>query len=183
MNEQEIIRRICDGGIDKPIRALYKEFPKINALIMSAGGTKAEAREIFHDALILLIEKVSDPSFKLTSSITTYLYGINRLLWKNKIRKKQSNRELEWSDTLILTNEDVGIYEEKEQKLKALESVLTDISARCREIFSRFYFNKESMQDIASAMGFSSVNSAKTQKYKCMEQAIQLGSNQNLQKS
>ena len=57
MNEQEIIRRICDGGIDKPIIALYKEFPKINALIMSAGGTKAEAREIFHDALMKYIDK------------------------------------------------------------------------------------------------------------------------------
>ena len=115
--------------------------------------------------------------------MTTYLYGINRLLWKNELRKKQFNKELEWKDTLILSNEELGINEEKEEKLKALEKVLDEISKRCREIFNRFYSRKESMKDIAMAMGFSSVNSAKTQKYKCMEQAIKLASVQNLKNS
>ena len=183
MNEHEIIESIRSGKTEKPIRQLYREFPKIKSLIAAAGGSKSEAQETFHDALVLLIEKVNDPSFELTSKLTTYLYGINRLLWKNKLRKKQSNKELEWKDTLILNNEELGLIEEKEEKLNALEKVLGEISKRCREIFNRFYSQQESMKVIADAMGFSSVNSAKTQKYKCMEQAIKLASVQNLKNS
>lgn len=183
MQDEEIIQHFRDGNHDTPIRVLYKEYPKLRAHILSSGGNKADARETFHDALILLIEKVSDPSFTLTSKLTTYLYGITRLLWKNKLRKQQNNRELEWSDTMILTNEDLGYHEDQELKIRALEGVLTRITERCQEIFRRFYFEKESMDEIANAMGFSSTNSAKTQKYKCMEQAIRLGSNVNLQNS
>lgn len=183
MNDREIIETIRSGKTDEPIKYLYREFPKIKSLIATSGGSKSDARETFHDSLILLIEKVREPSFELSSKLTTYLYGINRLLWKNELRKKQSNKELEWKDTLILSNDELGINEEKEEKLKALEKVLDEISRRCREIFNRFYSRKESMKDIAAAMGFSSVNSAKTQKYKCMEQAIKLASIQNLKNS
>jgi hypothetical protein len=48
-------------------------------------------------------------------------------------------------------------------------------------MLQRFYFKTESMAAIATAMGFASVNSAKTQKYKCMEHAIRLASDINLQ--
>jgi RNA polymerase sigma factor (sigma-70 family) len=183
MKDEEIIQHFRHGNHDAPIKVLYKEFPKLRAHILASKGSKAEAQETFHDALILIIEKVSDPSFTLTSKLTTYLYGITRLLWKNKLRKQQKSNELEWSDTIILTNEDIGYHEDQESKIRALEGVLGSITKRCQEIFRRFYFEKESMDEIANAMGFSSTNSAKTQKYKCMEQAIRLGSNVNLPNS
>lgn len=183
MTDEEIIQHFRAGNHDAPIKVLYKEFPKLKAHILASGGNAADARETFHDALILLIEKVSNPSFALTSKLTTYLYGITRLLWKNKLRKQHKNRELEWSDTMILTNEDVGYHQEQELKISALENVLEAITERCQEIFRRFYFEKESMEEIANAMGFSSTNSAKTQKYKCMEQAIRLGTTVNRQNS
>jgi len=176
MNESEIINQIRNGAVDEPIRVLYREFPKVRALIGKAGGSSSEARETFHDALILLIEKVQDPGFKLTAKITTYLYGINRYLWLNKSRKKQKHPEVEWTDTLIISNEDLGWDESREAKLKLLENILNDISARCRELFSRFYTRMESMAEIAAAMGFSGLASAKTQKYKCMEQALKRAS-------
>lgn len=176
MKESKIIHQIRNGQVDDAIRELYQELPKVRRLILAGGGTGAEAREIFHDALILLIEKVRDPSFRLTAKITTYLYGINRFLWMNKARKKRNNPEIEWADTLIIHEDELGWDEEREAKLTLLENILNDISARCREIFSRFYTRKESMSEIAAAMGFSGLASAKTQKYKCMEHAIKLAS-------
>ena len=183
MKDEKIIQLIRGADVDKAIQALYKEFPKVRKLIAASGGSQSEARETFHDALILLIEKVQDPSFVLTAKITTYLYGINRLLWMNKLRKKQRNPELEWNDALTIKPDELGIDEEREEKLKALEKVLNEISERCRELFSRFYTQKMSMTKIAEAMGFSSPASAKTQKYKCMEQAIKLASDLNQKKA
>lgn len=174
MKDKEIIQQIRSGNHNGPIKVLYKEFPKIKSMMLGAGGTAQEAEEIFNDSLILLIEKLSDPKFKLTSKLTTYLYGVNRFLWKNHLRKNQKSVELEWKDTLILTAEDLDYESEKEEKLKALESILERVTDRCKEIFKRFYFSKQNMKDIAKALGFSSVNSAKTQKYKCIERAVQI---------
>lgn len=181
MKDEEIIQQIRSGKPDTAIKVLYKEFPKVCGLIIASGGDKSEARATFHDALIVVMEKVQDPTFVLTCKLTTYLFGVNRLLWKNTLRKLNSAREVEWSDTLILTNEDLGLNEEQESLIEVMEKVLSRITDRCREMLQRFYFKSESMTEIASAMGFTSVNSAKTQKYKCMEQAIRLASDFNLQ--
>ena len=174
MKDEQIISQIRQGKRNKAVRFLYKEFPKIKTLICSSGGDEAIAQEIFHDSLILVIEKVSDPKFVLTSKLSTYLYGVNRFLWKNQLRKQNKNHELEWSDALIISEDDLGYNEEKEEKLKLLEGVLTSITEKCKAIFELFYFQKWKMKDIAEKLGYTSVNSAKTQKYKCVEQAVKL---------
>ncbi|MBL7897431.1 MAG: sigma-70 family RNA polymerase sigma factor [Crocinitomicaceae bacterium] len=174
MTDQEIIAQIRTGKREQAIKALYSEFPKIKSNIIYTGGDAEIAREIFHDSLILLIEKVSNPQFELTSKLSTYLFGINRFLWKNELRRRNKNPELEWKDTLILSADELGYNEEKEEKIKMLEKVLNQITDRCKKILELFYFKKEDMTAIAKELEFSSVNSAKTQKYKCMERAIEL---------
>lgn len=179
MRDKEIISQIKNGRTNKAIKFLYKEFPKVRANIVSHGGDEQIAEEIFHDSLILLIEKINQPDFELTAKLTTFLYGINRFLWLNESRKRQKSQELEWKDTLIITAEDLDYDNEKEDELKQLERVLTKVSERCKKIFELFYFKKENMKKIAEMLDFSSVNSAKTQKYKCMEKAISLAKELN----
>jgi RNA polymerase sigma factor (sigma-70 family) len=169
MTDQEIIKQIKKGNRNKPLKQLYKELPKIKHLILSSGGTETIAQEIFNDSLILLLEKIETPEFKLTSKLTTFLYGINRFLWKNQLRKQNKTIELEWSDTLILNQEDLEYDEEKEEKIQLLESLLNKITEKCKAIIQLFYFERLSMKQIAEQLNYSSVNSAKTQKYKCLE--------------
>lgn len=175
MTDLEIIESIRQGDRDKAIRFLYKEFPKIRQLILKSGCNDVVAREVFNDSLLLLIEKVQQPQFELTSKLTTYLYGINRFMVKNELRKQnKTGYELEWSDTLILSETDLGYDTEKEERLNQLDRILAQLSEKCRKIFELFYFRKESMEKIAKTLNYSSVNSAKTQKYKCMEHAFEL---------
>ncbi len=177
MKDDIIIHNIRSGQRSKALQFLYKELPKIESNICKSGGTKQEAEEIFTDALIVLIEKVSNPKFELTSKLSTYLYGIARFLWMNELKKTKRKYELEWSDTLILIDEDLDYDFEKEEQLKQLETVISQVSQKCQEIFELFYFKKESMKNIAELLGFTSVNSAKTQKYKCIEKAVVLAQN------
>lgn len=174
MTDQEIIKNLINGKRNKALQLLYKEYPKIEANICKSGGTKEEAEEVFSDALILLIEKVSKPNFQLTSKLSTFLYGIARFLWLNELKKTKRKYELEWSDTLILIDEDLDYDAEQEEQIKDLEKVISQVSQKCQQIFELFYFQKESMQVIAERLGFTSVNSAKTQKYKCIEKAVGL---------
>ncbi|MFT5777815.1 MAG: RNA polymerase sigma factor (sigma-70 family) [Crocinitomicaceae bacterium] len=182
MTDQEIISAIRKGNREKSIVFLYEEFPKIERLIINSGCNKSDAREIFNDSLILLIEKVESPNFVLTSKLTTYLYGINRIMAKNNLKKHNKPHELEWKDALNLDEGDLDYDVEYETKLKSIELLLTKISLKCRKIFQLFYFEKKSMQAIADELGYSSMNSAKTQKFKCIEQAFKLSQqNQSIQ--
>lgn len=179
MKDLEIISKIRKGQTERAIKVLYKEFPKVRANIISSGGDNEIAEEIFNDSLILLIEKVSEPTFVLSSKLSTYLYGINRFMWMNEARKRHKSPESEWRDTLILTADDLDYNQEKENELRSLEMVLGQITERCKKLFELFYFQKNDMKMIAEKLEFSSVNSAKTQKYKCMEKAMKLAQELN----
>lgn len=175
MTDTEIIAAIRRGKREKPIRQLYKEFPKIRVLVVSSGCREELAKEIFNDSLVLLIEKVSSPDFVLTSKLSTYLYGINRFLLQNILRKEQKqNRAVLWEEAMHLTDEDLDYDFEKEAKMKAMEKILSSVTEKCRKIFQLFYYEQKTMEYISGKLGFSSVNSAKTQKYKCLEKAHQL---------
>ncbi len=93
MKDLEIISKIRKGQTERAIKVLYKEFPKVRANILASGGDHEIAEEIFNDSLILLIEKVSEPTFELTSKLSTYLYGINRFMWMNEARKRHKSPE------------------------------------------------------------------------------------------
>ena len=177
MEDQEIIQLIREGKREKPIRFLYHEFPKIEQLVLKEGLTKEHAEEIFQNSLILFIEKVENPNFVLSSKATTYLYGINRFLTKNEAKNKRKSVQVEWNEATTFDDSELNYDYEKEANLNRLEIILSQIGEKCQYIFKLFYFEKKSMTEIAKALNYSSTNSAKTQKYKCIEQAIKLSEN------
>lgn len=174
MEDQEIIQLIRDGKREKPIRFLYQEFPKIQQLVIKEGLTKEIAEEIFQNSLLLFIEKVENPAFVLSSKASTYLYGLNRFLTKNETRNRRKTVHVEWNEINDFDDSKLNYDFEKEAKLNRVEMILTQVSEKCQRIFKLFYFEKRSMTDIAKQLNYSSTNSAKTQKYKCIEQAIKL---------
>jgi RNA polymerase sigma factor (sigma-70 family) len=174
MEDKKIIQLIREGKREKPIRFLYQEFPKIKQLVLKEGLTKEHAEEIFQNSLILFIEKVENPAFVLSSKATTYLYGLNRFLTKNEAKSHRKTVHVEWTDANDFDDSTLNYDFEKEAKLTQLEFILTQITEKCQKIFRLFYFEKKSMTDIAKTLNYSSTNSAKTQKYKCIEQAIKL---------
>lgn len=77
MEDKKLITLIRAGKREKPIALLYKEYPRIEVHALQMGLSKEVAHEIFNDSLILLIEKVEDPQFVLSSKLSTFLYGIS----------------------------------------------------------------------------------------------------------
>lgn len=173
MTDNKIIEEIRHGNLDKPVKWLYRELPKVKALVLKSGGSKSDAREIFHDGLIVLIEKVEQSEFELSSKLSTFLFGICRFLWINKSRKRTKDK-IEFTDKSEIEAPICDYDEEKEEKIQQMEKALARISSKCQNIINRFYFLKQSLQKIADDLNASSVNSIKTQKYKCIERAILL---------
>ncbi|MFI5151096.1 MAG: RNA polymerase sigma factor [Bacteroidia bacterium] len=171
MKDLEIIDLIRKREHHKAIEKLYDHFPKVKSLIRLKGGNVQDAGDVFQESLVIFCRKVSNPEFILTCSIGTYLYSISWHLWKDTLRKKNRSVSDPWKEASVNAEAETEEYLEKEKKYGYLDQVLTQIGDKCREIFKLYYFQKQSMEEIASVLGFGSEQSAKNQKYKCMEKA------------
>jgi RNA polymerase sigma factor (sigma-70 family) len=170
MEDQKIIELIKSQKHSKVFTTLYKYFPVVKKMILANGGRSEDAEDIYQEALIVFYKKAGADDFKLTSSINTYLYSICRFMWKDELRKKQKQNFVDIEKETIDEVEFVGEIE-KENQFKLAEKAVYELSGRCKELLLLFYFHSKKLKDIATAMGYNSENTAKNQKYKCLEAA------------
>jgi RNA polymerase sigma factor (sigma-70 family) len=172
MDDTKIIELLKVGKQNKAFLKLYKNYPQVEKLILSKGGSKEDAKDIFQEALIIFYEKVCNTEFKLTSAIGTYLYSVCRFLWKDELIKRKGKQAVAIS--FELTSEEESEFQEaieREEKFKQIEDVLSQIGEKCLQILKLFYYDGMKMKAIASKVGLKSEKIAKNQKYKCLERA------------
>lgn len=167
MKDEALIQLLNGPDRKKAFLRLYRYFPVIKKYVLQNSGSKADAEDLFQDSILALYQNSMKSEFKLTSSLETYLFSIAKNLWLNRLRlKAKSNIQ----NTLII-NETENPSIQKETQLTLAERAIQLISEQCNRILEMFYFQKKSMEDIAHALSYSSVNAAKTAKYKCIEKA------------
>jgi len=145
---------------------LYENtFPIVADYLRKRGASLQDTRDIFQDALIILFEKRTDHLHTSILSDEAYLMGIVKHLW---IRKHKDNHQLVTLDPsereIILSDDD--FTQPSDWKLLAL---LERTGKKCLELLQAIYYQKNSMDEISKAFGFSSAHSASAQKYKCIE--------------
>lgn len=167
MNDKKILELFKTGQREKAFSKLYKLYPKIETLVISKGGQKTDASDVFQEVLIILNRNLEKTDFKLTSSFYTYLYSVSRFVWKD-IQKKFSKLELgHLNKTENLSFHDVL----EEKKYQRAERAFLELGDRCQQILQLFYHKAMSFKDIANVMQFKSEKIAKNQKYKCLTKA------------
>ncbi len=170
MNNKKILELFKDGQREKAFKKLYRLYPKIEALILSKGGNKQDASDVFQEALIILNRNLEKSDFKLSSSFYTYLYSVSRFIWKDT-QKKISKQELHnLNDTEV--EHFHSVLEEKKYQLA--ERAFLELGERCRQLLQLFYLKAMSFKDIAKVMQFKSEKIAKNQKYKCLTKAKEI---------
>ena len=170
MEDQKIIDLIKSQKHDKVFTTLYKYFPVVKKMILANGGRSEDAEDIYQDALIVFYKKASAADFQLTSSINTYLYSICRFMWSDQLKKQQKQISTDIEKVEVNESEFISAIE-TENQLKLAEKVVSELGERCKELLILFYFQSKKLKDIATKMGYNSENTAKNQKYKCLETA------------
>jgi len=148
--------------------SLYRSaFPACAKMIHRMGGTLEQAKDCFHDALLIFMEKEKSGSLRLHSSPEAYILGTARICW---LRFVNGTRALPLPDEF----ETAEVQEEtSEEKEKALLQYLQSAGKKCLELLSAFYYEQSSLQDIAIRFGFKGRRSATVQKFKCLEKVRQ----------
>ncbi|WNH08527.1 RNA polymerase sigma factor [Thalassobellus suaedae] len=167
MNDKKILELFKDGQRENAFSKLYSLYPKIEALVLSKGGQKQDALDVFQEALIILNRNLEKSDFKLTSSFYTYLYSVSRFIWKDT-QKKFSKEELR-----NLNDTEVEYFNSvlEEKKYQLAEHAFLELGERCQQLLQLFYNKAMSFKEIAKVMQFKSEKIAKNQKYKCLTKA------------
>jgi DNA-directed RNA polymerase specialized sigma24 family protein len=136
------------------LSVLYKEvFPAVASFVSKMGGSAEDAKDIFHDALIIAFEKENaDPA---------YIVGIVKHLWFRKFKKDSH---------LIKLDFDVQLDEEESSPIVTrLLKLLESAGKSCLDLLQAFYYEKNSAETIAAEFNFSNAHSATVQKHKCLQ--------------
>ena len=62
----------------------------IRLMVYQMGGTSEDARDIFQDGLIIMLEKLDTKEFALTCKFKVFLYCICEHLWKSVLAKRRA---------------------------------------------------------------------------------------------
>jgi RNA polymerase sigma factor (sigma-70 family) len=145
-------------------------FPAIANYVTNNYGNAEDAEDVFQEAIIVLLQKLRQGNFRLTSSLKTYLFAIAKNLWLNRLRNNKIisvddfDKYQKATETFDMTLKPEPTQDEK------LGSWLTRITANCQRILKAIFFYKEPMHSVMEKMGWKNKHTAANQQYKCIQQ-------------
>jgi RNA polymerase sigma factor (sigma-70 family) len=144
---------------------LYKDaFPAFARFAAKLNASFEDAKDIFHDALVIFYEKSTEADFVLKSSPEAYIMGIAKHLWIRKFHRDRHKVPLDAVESEIAIPAD---FYPTVNEIHLLEFLETS-GKKCVELLQKFYYEKSSLKEIAKTLGYSSEHSASVQKFKCI---------------
>lgn len=157
------------------LTAIYKEvYPMVRKHVLANNGSEDDARDVFQDSFYILIKKVQDEDFTLTSQVSTFLVGVAKKLWLKKLTRTALDEQSLSSDVLV--NEMFLDENDEEQiaKVRRMNFGLNNLGEPCRSILVGYYFAQQTMKEIAEQFHYTNEENAKNQKYKCLQRLKKL---------
>ena len=189
LTDQELISNIKDD--QDYLGEVYKRCKtnSISFMMKMTNGQKSdyELEDIFHDAVIVLYEKIVNGGFELTSAIQTYLNSVCRFKLLNTIAKENLNSEfveviedenddehpLSFKTSIIDQIEQIEqIEDSKESQFNAIEKALEKMKlagGNCFELLTLFWYQKKTMIEMTEIFGYTNKENTKNQKAKCQK--------------
>ncbi|MGV8136909.1 MAG: RNA polymerase sigma factor [Mangrovibacterium sp.] len=140
-------------------------FPRIAAFVARMGGTFEDAKDLFHDALVVYYETRVHDSARIRTSEEAYVLGIAKHLWARKYPQKKMEIAMnEFEREIPVPGEDPPTVEEK-RLLRILESA----GKKCMDLLRAFYYRRRPVKELAGMLGYTGEHAFSAQKYKCLE--------------
>jgi RNA polymerase sigma factor (sigma-70 family) len=172
MTDAETIDLIKKGdprGLNTAYEAFRSEF--VHWLMKSQKCDKEDAREYYQAAILIVYDNIHAGKLdNLRSSLKTYLFGIGKNLVWQQYRDTQRQQAIGaefYLQNHLQADDDEG--KAMEMNLEIISHSFDQLGEPCHELLEQFYFHRKSMDEICVTMGYKNPESAKNQKYKCME--------------
>lgn len=163
-----IVNELKQGG-SRALESVYVRYrPEFIQWLQGRLGCEAElAKDIYQQTILTFYENVqSGKLVTLTSQVKTYLFSIGRNKYYEAVREKaKQEKAKDWS---------VEQDSSSESLLQLVETCLEKLGEPCRTLLMQFYFHKRSMEQLTELFDYKNVDTAKNQKYKCLERLRKL---------
>jgi RNA polymerase sigma factor (sigma-70 family) len=167
-SDQEIIIGL-KAGEAFAVNYLAKEYlPMIRYFISKNNGSDEDAKDIFQDALFILIDKINSKDFNLQVTLSTYLFAICKNLWLMVLDRQKAARNYEKrrsSDVLendFTESGDIAFYE---RIFRQCFDAMDDVSQK----ILKMYWMEIAPTEIAEKLGYS-YGYVRKKKSECMKE-------------
>jgi len=169
-SDEEVLRALRSNRQDA-LKHVYKTiYPSVLSYIRNNSGSEDEAQDIFQEAMIVFYQKASQEEFKLSAAIKTFVFAVSKNLWLKKLRDTKRHTDIGNYENVLTDDQSEKELTEHQEKVKtSLVNFLNELGHPCRKLLVLYYYEKKSMDEISQDMGYSNSNSAKNQKYKCLQ--------------
>ena len=159
---------------ERVIADLYNQyFPSIRHYIYRNNGSVEDARDIFHDAIIVILEKAHNNTLVLKCSLKTYIYAVCRNLWLKKINSEKAE-VITYGDVEDTLAGAVVIEEHFYDINRAhllFQKHLVRMSPTCRKLI-QYFLEGMSFNEITKVMQYENESYARKRKYRCVKLLI-----------
>ena len=140
----------------------------IAAYIIRNSGTTEDAQDVLQESLAILWERIRTGRFEYKAQLSTFIYATAKNLWSQRLRQKKhlSSAEIDPEahedqspsvlDSLVAT-----------EQVELVRTALETIGEQCRKLLLLFYWEEQSMEEIAVRLGFANADTVKAKKYQC----------------
>lgn len=174
---------------EKALKALYVDnYHKIETLVLKNSGTKEQAKDIYQEAFITVWKNVKNNKFlpENETSINGYLYTIAKNKWMDYLRSPAYKKRVSYHaihetipPTPIAENSSESF--DQDEKLTIAMKAFECLGEACKNLLTKFYFEKKSMKEIAIELQLDAA-STRNKKYRCMQTLREMVSEMNVQK-
>ena len=128
--------------------------PMVRLMITRLGGTSEDARDIFQEGLMIMLEKIDNKEFALTCRFKTYLYCVCENLWKSILVKRQAAAN--YLVRRVESDEQKDIIELMDSNLyrEIFTSAFDTLNPVSKKIL-KLYWEEMSPQEIADELGYT----------------------------
>jgi RNA polymerase sigma factor (sigma-70 family) len=126
----------------------------VRLLVTQMGGTSEDARDIFQEGLMIMLEKIDNKEFALTCKFKTYLYCVCENIWKSVLVKRQAATN--YLVRRVDSDDQKDIIELMDSKLcrEIFISVFDTLNPVSKKIL-KLYWEEMSPQEIADKLGYT----------------------------
>jgi RNA polymerase sigma factor (sigma-70 family) len=148
------------------VQILYKKArPIIIRYALKNDSSVDEAEDLVQNTIIVVYEQILLGKLALTSSITTYIYGVAKNLWLKELRKKRN---------LVALSQDTADFEYEipddfnENRLIQLQKAIKELDLKCQEILRNRYWHNKKFDEMSQLYN-TTIASLKMKSSRCHE--------------
>ena len=128
--------------------------PMVRLMVTQLGGTSEDAKDIFQEGLMIMLEKIDSKEFALTCKFKTFLYCVCENLWKSVVVKRHA--AVNYLKRRVEAEDDNDFTELMDNKLceELFRKVFETLDPVGKNIL-KLYWEEMSPQEIADKLGYT----------------------------